>query len=87
MIPFVTIEGVDNIVSRIQANAKKALALAQSAQDVANAIRAIFTTSLAGSKTLTLGATAPDSILTTTPTRWVTIIESDGLPTIIAGYR
>lgn len=87
MIGFNPPRTTNDIVSRLSDAVGKSLALAQSAQDLAVAIAAIFRSSQPGGQTLTLGTTAPDGILTTTPTRWVVIIESDGLPTTIAGWR
>ena len=87
MIPFNPPKTKDALVARIADAVGKSLQLAQSAQDLALAIRAIFTTTAPGAQTLTLGTTAPASIQTTTPTRWVTITEADGLPTILAGWR
>jgi hypothetical protein len=87
VIPFNPPHTSDELVKRISDAVGTALRLAQSAQDVATAIGAIFFGARAGTKTLTLGTTAPDSIQTTTPTRWLTVVESDGQPTIIAGWR
>lgn len=75
------------LLDRIIDVATSSFALAQSASDVARAIGAIFRPTTPGTVTLTLGTTAPDSILTTTPTRWITIIEADGLPTVVPGWR
>ena len=88
MIAFPPIQGEGaSRVMRIQDAIVAAFKLAQSAKDVAVAVAAIFRQSPPGTKTLTLGTTAPDSIGTLTPTRWLTIIENDGKPTIIAGWR
>ena len=86
MISFPPIHARE-LEARVQDVIRKAFALAQSAQDVATAIRGIFTSSLPGSKTLTLGTTAPDFIQTTTATRFLTIVESDGRATTIVGWR
>ena len=86
MINFSAIHSRE-LASRVQDVIRKAFALAQSAQDVAIAVGAIFTSALPGTKTLTLGTTAPDIIHTTTPTRWVVIVEADGKQTILAGWR
>ncbi len=75
------------IIDKIIYATRSAFALAQTGAEVAQAIAGIFRPTAVGTKTLTLGTDAPSTILTTTPTRWITIIEADGLPTIIAGWR
>ena len=87
MIPFAPIHSRDDVLNRIQDKIKAAFAAAVAARDIISLGVEVFRETLAGSKTLTLGTTAPDSIATTTPTRWITIIETDGQPTIIAGWR
>lgn len=87
MIPFAPGKTGSALMDRIIDASRSAFALAQSASDVARAVATIFRTTQEGTQTLTLGTTAPSSILTTTPTRWITIIEADGQPTVIPGWR
>ena len=87
MISFPPIHSSSDLVTRVQDVIRKTFALCQSAQDVAVSIAAIFKTANAGAQTLTLGTTAPDSIQTLTPTRYVVITESDGKQTILLGWR
>jgi hypothetical protein len=87
MIPFAFTHSKDAVLNRIQDRIHATFILAVAAKDIISLGVEIFKETLAGSKTLTLGTTAPDSILTTTPTRWITVIEPDGQPTIIPGWR
>lgn len=88
MIPFARLDGGgDSLLTRVQFVIQRGFALAQSAQDLAAAIRGVFTPTQEGTQVVTLAATAPSSIQGPSATRWLTIIEPDGRPTIIAGWR
>ncbi len=87
MIGFSPPKTTESLMSRIVDVAKSSFALAQSALDVTNAIKAAFAGVAAGSKTLTNGATAPDAIQNTAATRHIAIVESDGKVTYLLGWR
>ncbi len=87
MIGFTTIKA-DRVFMQIQDVVRASFKLCQSAQDVANAIRAIFAAGpIAGTTTLTLGTTAPDSVFSTTPTGFTEFTDPDGHRSIMPYWR